>query len=68
MSLRGQDYATQDLMDFRYRERFHLTQKELEEEPEDVFCINLAIMNVENKLYNEQVKRVERERQRNLSR
>ena len=55
-------------MDFRYRERFHLTQKELEEEPEDVFCINLAIMNVENKLYNEQVKRVERERQRNLSR
>jgi len=62
--LRGQEYPTRELLDFRYRERFHLTQAELEQEPSDVYNINLAIMGVENKLASEARRRAERARRR----
>ena len=66
MALRGQDYPTTELLDFRYRERFRMTQKELEEEPVDVYELNLSIINLENKLDNERMRRLERERGREI--
>jgi hypothetical protein len=60
LALRGQEYPTQDLLDYRYREKFHLTQKELEEEPHDIYLFNTSIMLLENKIYDEQQRREQR--------
>lgn len=65
MALRGQAPSPQELLDFRYREFFHMTQEELEKEPEDIYNINLSIMNLINKLNNEAIRRQEAEVERN---
>jgi len=43
-----------ELLDFRYRERFGLTQQELLEEPQDIYNINLAIISKINEIASEQ--------------
>lgn len=58
--LRGQEVPSRTLLDYRYREKFHLSQKELEGEPNDIYELNMGIMGVETKLYNEAIRRQER--------
>ena len=41
-----------------------MTQRELEEEPIDVFEINLSIMSLESKLEAERARRIERQNRR----
>lgn len=65
-ALQGQGYPPQSLLDFRYRERFHLTQRELEEEPLDVFETNLAIMGLEHKVNKAQAERLQRQQDREI--
>ena len=51
--MRGQDYSPDKLLRFRYRERFHMTEEELENEPIDVFHYNMAIIAKENEIKSE---------------
>jgi hypothetical protein len=41
-----------------------MTQRELEEEPTDVFEMNLSIMSLESKLEAERIRRIERQNRR----
>lgn len=43
-----------------------MTQKELEEEPVDVYETNMSIMNLENKIINEKSRSLERRRQQEI--
>ena len=66
LALRGQDSATPEILDYRYREHFHMTQQELEKEPVDIYETNLAIMGIESKLEQEKAKRSVRHREMNI--
>ena len=43
-----------------------MTQRELEEEPVDVYELNLSVMNLENKIVNERTRSLERRRQQEI--
>jgi hypothetical protein len=62
--LRGQEIPTQDLLDYRYRELFHMNQEELENEPADIYNMNISILGLEAKLLDERNRREEREKNR----
>lgn len=71
MALRGQlDNPPEYLLHFRYRERFGMTQEELENEPDDVYHTNIMIMGKEVYI-REQAKKFEEnavKRKKNLRR
>jgi pantothenate kinase len=50
LALRGQEEAPEELLHFRYRERFHMTEEELQNEPQDIFNLNTAIMAKEHNI------------------
>lgn len=63
MALRGQGIVMNELLDYRYREKFHMTQREFEEEPSDIYELNIRIMAVENKLLAERARHEQREQE-----
>jgi len=65
LALRGQENPPQELLDFRYRERFHMTQEELENEPEDIYNLNLSIIAKINELSDEAIRHQETRDERN---
>ena len=50
LAIRGEGFAPKELIEFRYRERFHLSYKEMMDEPIDTFNVNLKIMEIEERI------------------
>ncbi len=68
MALRGQEQPSIDLLDYRYREHFGMTQEDLDNEPQDKYELNLGIMLKESMIANEIEDHKEKEIKRNLNR
>jgi hypothetical protein len=66
-ALRGESGSPRELIEFRYREKFHLSYQELMEEPIHIFYMNLKIMELESQIIQEESQRTTRKARNNGS-